>query len=100
MVSILERDIMKKYSQEFKESAVAVYEQGGVSYKQLAQELGVNKATLQKWVSESRKASVGLDTCELEELQRLRKENKRLRMERELLKKAAAFFAEESTPRG
>ena len=91
---------MKKYSEEFKESAVAVYEQGGVSYKQLAQELGVNKATLQKWVSDSRKASESLDACELEELKRLRKENKRLRMEREILKKAAAFFAEESTPRG
>lgn len=100
MVSILERDIMKKYSQEFKESAVAVYEQGDVTYKQLAQELGVCKASLQKWVAESRKENEGLNEDELEELKTLRKENKRLRMEREILKKAAAFFAEESTPRG
>ena len=73
MVSILERDIMKKYSQEFKESAVSVYEQGGVTYKQLAQELGVSQASLQKWVAESRNESNALNSDELEELKTLRK---------------------------
>lgn len=91
---------MKRYSQEFKDSAVAVYEQGDVTYEQLARELGVSKASLTKWVAESRGGNDSLNNGDLEELKRLRKENKRLRMEREILKKAAAFFAEESTPRG
>ena len=91
---------MKKYSQEFKESAVAVYEQGGVTYIQLAHELGIAVSTLEKWVKQVREGKSELSTLEIEELKRLRKENKRLRMEREILKKATAFFAEESTPRG
>lgn len=91
---------MKKYSKEFKESAVAVYEQGGVTYRQLGQELGVSKETLSKWVLQARKEKASVGECELDELKRLRSENKRLRMEREILKKAAAFFAKESTPRG
>jgi transposase len=91
---------MKKFSQEFKDSAVAVYEQGGVTYRQLALELGVSQASLKKWVSDARQGETTLSGEDMEELKRLRKENKRLRIEREILKKAAAFFAEESTQRG
>ncbi len=86
-MSILERDIMKGFSQELKESAVALYEQGGVTYSQLVHELGTSVSTLEKWVSQSREVNNKLSTSETEELKRLRQENKRLRMEREILKK-------------
>ncbi len=86
-MSILERDIMKRFSQELKESAVALYEQGDVTYSQLAHELGISVSTLEKWVRQSKEVNYELSTSETEELKRLQKENKRLRIEREILKK-------------
>ena len=69
---------------------------------QLARDLGVSENTLRNW---SRQAEVdagereGLTSEQLEELRRLRRENRTLQMEREVLKKAAAFFARESEGR-
>ena len=69
---------------------------------QLAKDLGVSENTLRNW---SRQADVdagereGLTSEQLEELRRLRRENRTLQMEREVLKKAAAFFARESEGR-
>ena len=69
---------------------------------QLARDLGVSENTLRNW---SRQAGVdagereGLTSEQLEELRRLRRENRTLQMEREVLKKAAAFFARESEGR-
>jgi transposase len=69
---------------------------------QLARDLGVSENTLRNW---SRQADVdagereGLTSEQLEELRRLRRENRTLQMEREVLKKAAAFFARESEGR-
>ena len=83
---------MKRFSQEFKDSAVAVYEQGGVTYRELALELGVSQASLKKWVSDARQGETALSGEDMEELKRLRKENKRLRMEREILNVAATNF--------
>ena len=88
-----------KYSQEFKQNAVKLYLKGGVTYKQLASDLGISDASLEKWVREARRNNGVLSTSDYDELKLLRKENKRLREEREILKKAAAFFAEESTLR-
>jgi transposase len=68
----------------------------------LAQDLGVSQQTLRTWRRQVQVDSgerEGLSTEQLEELRRLRRENRTLQMEREVLKKAAAFFARESEGR-
>lgn len=93
------------YPPEFREEAVRLYRTSGKSQRQIAMDLGISNETLRNWVKqadvdEGRRAD-GLTTKEREELRRLRRENRVLREEREILKKAAAWFAEEtaSTPR-
>jgi transposase len=69
---------------------------------QLAKDLGVSEQTLRAWRKQGqvdRGESDGLTSEQLEELRRLRRENRTLQMEREVLKKAAAFFARESEGR-
>ena len=86
------------YSEEFKKEAVRRLWVGGKSANDLSKELGVPQPTLSRWY---RKASdrgeiTSQDLVHGEELRRLRKENERLRMERDILKKTTAFFANES----
>lgn len=74
-------------------------EQSGKSVAQIARDLGVAVDTLHKWIRQQAVDSgqrEGLTTAEREELQRLRRENRILREEREILKKAAAFLAQET----
>ena len=92
-----------KYPAEFREQAVAMVRETGKPIAQVARDLGVNESTLSNWVNrdgiergEHPDPEV-LSTSEKEELRRLRRENAQLRMEREILKKAAAFFVQEST---
>ena len=69
---------------------------------QLAKDLGVSEQTLRTWRKQAqvdRGERDGLTSEQLEELRRLRRENRTLQMEREVLKKAAAFFARESEGR-
>ncbi len=90
----------RNYRKEFKEEAVKLISEQGYSYAEAGRNLGVHPNLLSKWhktmegieddLSPSDKVSMQA------ELKRLRKENKRLKMEREILKKAAAFFAKES----
>lgn len=90
------------YSQEFKREAVQLLRTSGRSIPQLADELGCSPQSLRNW---SRQIDVdegkaeGLSSDERDELRRLRRENKILAEEREILKKAAAFFASESKTR-
>ena len=91
-----------KYPVEFRESAVAMVRDTGKPIAQVARDLGINEGTLGNWVNVDRKArgelaEPGLGESERGELDRLRRENVTLRMEREILKKAAAFFVTEST---
>ena len=91
----------RNYTQEFKGEAVKLITQQGYSYAEAGRNLGVNPNLLSKWKrgiegSSSNDLSPGDAVSIQSELKRLRKENKRLRMEREILKKAAAFFAKES----
>lgn len=87
----------KRYTQEFKEEAVALVVEQGYSVSQAATSLGINANMLYKWRDqlEAQRAANPLVEDEREELKRLRKETKRLRMEQEILKKASAFFAQQ-----
>jgi transposase len=88
----------RKYTTEFKEEAVKLVTTQGYTQIEAAESLGVNSKNISRWISELNGMVTGkksMLTVEQEELQYLRKENKRLRLEREILKKAAAFFASE-----
>ncbi len=92
----------RKFTQEFKDDAVSLVIDQGYSCAEVARRLGVSDNNVNRWVREYRQrnevqSADGLSRDEMEaELKRLRKENKRLEMERDILKKAAAFFANES----
>ena len=92
-----------RYTEEFRAEAVQLARSSPEkSIRQLAYEIGVADQTLRNWVKQAqidRGERGGLSTEEREELRRLRKENKILRQEREILKKAAAFFAKEDGTR-
>ena len=93
----------KKYTQEFKQDAVRLVLEQGYNQSEAARNLGIDRGMLSRWVKESQEdereafRGNGKRTAEQEELRRLRDENRRLRMEREILKKATAFFARESS---
>ena len=89
------------YTPEFRRQIVEL-RRSGRPLKALVREYGVSAPTIRKWL---RQADLdqgiredGLTTSEREELARLRRENRVLREEREILKKAAAWFARETTP--
>ena len=91
-----------KYPAEFRESAVAMVGDTGKPVAQVARDLGVNDTTSGMWVTADRRARGDrlpdvVSETERVELVRLRRENATLRLEREILKKAAAFFVSEST---
>ena len=90
------------FTDEFKQDAVRLVLENGYSCREVARRLGVNTSNVTRWVRVHRdeteqRLDGGPTRSELEaENRRLLKENKRLQMEREILKKAAAFFAKES----
>ncbi len=86
-----------QYTKEYKEEAVALIREQGYSVPEAAKSLGINTNILYRWKEkfEEELESKSLSTDERAELKKLRKENKELRMEKEILKKASAFFAKE-----
>ncbi len=89
-----------KYPEEFRRDAVALVKASPErTVADIARELGVNHETLRQWVIAADKQQVreaaGLGQAELEELKRLRKENAELKVEKEILRKAAQYFAKE-----
>ena len=92
----------RMFTAEQKEEAVRLVQTGGRSVYQVARDLDLSETALRRWVKQVEiDAGQGppgsLTTEQLAELRELRRENKRLRMERDFLKKAAAFFAKESS---
>jgi transposase len=86
---------------EFRIEAVRLVETSNESIRVLAADLGVAEQTLRNWVKQAKVDAgqrSGLTSEDRFELQRLRRENRLLREERNILKKAAAFFARESEP--
>jgi transposase len=94
------RQKRKKFAKEFKLEAVKMVVEQGFKRSDVAERLGINEGSLGNWISaykENGKDSFpgnGRLLPQDEELRKLRAENKRLRMERDILKKAAIFFAE------
>ena len=87
----------RRYSPEFKAEAIRVVNDTDAPVAHIARELGVSKTTLVQWVSAARpQPQTPLTEDERSELGRLRRENRELRMERDILKKATAFFARHS----
>jgi transposase len=89
------------YPSEFKVEAVHLVQQGERSLARIARDLGVSEQSLRNWVKQieiDTGVRAGLTSEERDELRRLRRENRILKEERDILKKAAAFFARESTP--
>ena len=90
----------RKFTDEFRAGAVRLVLDEGKTIAQVARDLDLTASGLAEWVKRARAArdggKSGLTTEERAELTRLRKENRQLLMERDILKKAAAFFAKES----
>ena len=87
----------QRYAPEFKAEAVRLAQASASSLRTVAHDLGVNEATLRLWVHAARpQPAVPLTGDERSELAQLRRENRELRMERDILKKATVFFAKHS----
>jgi len=91
----------RKFSDEYKAETVRLIQSSGKSVGQMALELGIGETALRRWVEQAeieagRGPAGAFRRSEREELVELRRENQRLRMEREILKKATAFFAREN----
>jgi len=88
------------YPEEFRREAIELARISSKSQRQIAEDLGISDVTLRNWIKQAERDAGqrpdGLSSDEREELARLRRENQTLRMEREILKKAAAFFARET----
>ena len=90
------------YPIEFRREAVALLKSSGKTVPQLASELGISPQSLRNWSTQldvDEGKAEGLSSAERDELKRLRRENRVLAEERDILKKAAAFFAKDSETR-
>jgi transposase len=93
------------FTKEFKEEAVKMVLGGGLNIPEVGRRLSIPKSTLAHWVKISKEGKLSgrggkqkAVTVEEMELARLKRENAELKMERDILKKAAAYFAKESLP--
>ena len=93
---------VKHYTKEFRLQAARLVVEQGYSYVEVAQRLGPSAWSVREWVAKYRKtgelAAEGTAEATGDEIKQLRKENARLRMENDILKKAAAYFAREVSP--
>jgi transposase len=92
----------RKYSQEYKSEIVRLCQESGKSPEAIGREMGLSGSLVRNWVKQAKVDAKGggeglLTTSEREELGQLRREVKHLRQERDILKKATAFFVKEAT---
>ena len=97
----MEKRKRRKFTDEFKREAVRLVQQGDGNDSQVARDLDLSISALRKWVKaaeaeQGKAAPEALSQAEREELRKLRRRVRTLEEEREILKKAAAFFAKES----
>jgi len=89
----------RHFTQEYKDQAVSLVLDSGRTIAEVAKSIGVHEITLGKWVKKTKDSGQApyrdLSETERAELERLRKENATLRMERDFAKKVAAWFAKE-----
>ena len=87
-----------RYPEEFRREAVELFRSSDRSRAEVARSLGISDGSLAAWVKAARDAEKpgALDADEHAEVARLRKENRELKMDREILRKAAAYFARET----
>ena len=102
-VNMDKKNTRRTFTLEYKQDAVKLVTEQGYSRQKAADSLGISLSAITTWVrqespiGDSKEAkSVTLNLSERSELERLRKENQRLLMERDILKKAAVFFAKEN----
>lgn len=91
----------RSFDKEFKLGAVKLVKNAGISVRKASRDLGIHETSLRHWIKQheidhGQGPEEALKTDEREELGKLRRDVRRLRMEREVLKKAATFFAKES----
>ena len=93
----------RKFDEDFRQGAVRLVRESGRPIAQVARELGVNEGTLGNWVVKDRRKREGTDAAlgvsERAELERLRKENVELRMQRDVLKRSVALWVDEAMGR-
>src|SRR5512143_99299 len=99
-MGVMERRKRRAFTKEFKAETVRLVAEGGRSIPEVARDLDLTESALRTWVRQAevdagRGRPGALTTEEREELVRLRRDVKRLQMERDILKKATAFFAKE-----
>lgn len=92
-----EKRTRRSYTEEFKRDAVALVTEQGYRVSEAARSLGVSENLIRKWKEklDGESGRAGLSEDEQAELKRLRKENRELKMEKEILKMASAYFAKE-----
>jgi transposase len=97
MADTPKRRARRQFTDEFKAGAVRLVLDDGTTVGAAARDLDLTETALREWVRRAQadrtRGRTGLTTAERDELARLRKENRELRIERDILKKAAAFFA-------
>ena len=92
----------KLFTQEFRDEAVRLAQTSGRSRREIASDLGIGLSTLRNWIDRRRERQMDEPPSDRQEdmaaeLKRLRRENEMLRQEREILKRATAFFAKEGS---
>lgn len=92
----------KKFPEEFQRDVVAVARRGGATRAEVAADFGISESTLKRWLAQADiddGVRDGLTSAEQNELVQLRRRMRRLEMENEILRRAAAYFAAETLPK-